>query len=481
MLGALAVNVTWIQGPHAAAIRAQPGNARTIQQEYAAQRGQILAGPTVLAQSTSTGGSRLDFLRTYPQGPTFAHATGYYSVVYGSSSIERSRNSTLRASTGSPLGDKLREAFNGRPPEGGNVLLTLSPSAQRAAQQAMGSQRGAVVALDPRTGSMYAMWSSPTYDPTKLSSHDASAIRDYYDSLLADEGRPLINRAVNEIYPPGSTAKVIVSAAALSSGEYTPDTVVPSPQRYQPPGTSISIGNYGGGICASAEEATLIEMFRISCNTTFAAIGVKLGDDALRATAEAFGFNSDYDIGIPTTASVFPEDLDPAQTALVSIGGYEMRQTALQAAVTAGTIAKDGERMSPFMVQATTDSQLRVTSRTEPRRLNQAITPEVAADLTRMMQAVVDSGTGRRAQIPGVSVAGKTGTAQRGATQEESKRIPPDAWFLGFAPADNPVVAVGVVVEGGGDMGNEATGGQVSAPIARSVMEAVLKEQGVLR
>jgi peptidoglycan glycosyltransferase len=279
----------------------------------------------------------------------------------------------------------------------------------------------------------------------------------------------LLNRAISKTYPPGSTFKVITAAAALGSGSYTPDTLVPSPPELDLPQTSTNLRNFGGSSCG-ADQITLADSLRISCNTSFAALGLKLGEDALREQAEAFGFGSN-DLDVPTTVatSVFPSDIAPPSLAQSAIGQFEVRVTPLQMAMVAAGIANGGEVMKPYLVREVQAPDLSRLDVAEPETYKQAVGRDVAAQLTSMMQLVVSDGSARRAQIEGVAVAGKTGTAQHAAGR------PPHAWFIGFAPAEDPRVAVAVVIEDGGDLGSEATGGAVSAPIARDVMRAVLR------
>jgi peptidoglycan glycosyltransferase len=365
---------------------------------------------------------------------------------------------------------RLSDYVTGRQPEGGRVVLTLSAAAQKAALAGLAGHRGAAVALDPRTGAVLAMVSTPSYDPNRLSSHNGTKIRSYYEALQADDGDPLLNRAVQQTYPPGSTFKVITSAAALSSGKFTPDSRIPSPRELDLPQTDKNLKNFGGESCGDGKTSTLADAFRISCNTAFGGLGMTLGGDKVREQAEKFGFG-DNDLQVPTriARSVFPDSLSKPQEAQAAIGQYDVRVTPLQMAMVAAGVANGGDVMKPYLVREVQGPDLSRLSTTEPSVYrSDAISREVADQLTAMMELVVNGGTGRSAQIPGVRVAGKTGTAQH-ATGEA-----PHAWFIGFAPADDPQVAVAVVVEDGGSAGSEATGGRVAAPIARNIMRAVL-------
>jgi peptidoglycan glycosyltransferase len=313
------------------------------------------------------------------------------------------------------------------------------------------------------------MYSSPSFDPNALASHDAKKATAAYTSLANDPNSPLLNRAAQQTYPPGSLFKVVTSAAALSSGKYNPQTVIPAPHQLKLPDSTSVLNNFGGETCGNGTTDTLIDAFTISCNTAFAQLGLNLGADALRKQAQAFGIGSTVpDLGIPQATSVFPSSLDRPQTALSSIGQFDVRITPLQAAEIIAAVANHGTLMRPYLIDQLRAPDLSVLARTSPHQMSQAMTPDVAAELTLMMESVVSHGTGTAAQIPGTTVAGKTGTAQHATGQ------PPHAWFGAFAPVENPKVAVAVVVEDGGNAGNEATGGTVAAPIAKAVMQAIL-------
>ena len=357
----------------------------------------------------------------------------------------------------------------GKVPGGASLELTINPAAQKAADEALGNQRGAVVALDPRTGAILAMVGHPQYDPATLASHNLDSVENAWKKLNANPGRPAVNRAIaGDLYPPGSTFKLVTAAAALSSGKYTEDSVVPGPARLDLPLTKTDLPNDDGLPCGPGNQSTLTHALEISCNTSFGGLGLKLGADALRTQAAKFGFGDALRVPMRVSPSSVPANLNAPQLAQSAIGQYDVRVTPLQMAMVSAAIANRGVVMSPYLVQTVRGSNLDVIDRTSPEQISQAVTPEVAAQLTRMMEKVVTSGTGTAAQIPGVSVAGKTGTAQ------SAKGAAPHAWFTSFAPADDPKVAVAVVVEDGGNAGNEAFGGRVAAPIARDVIKAVI-------
>jgi peptidoglycan glycosyltransferase len=446
-------------------LRARDGNRRQIIDEYDQQRGSILVGRREVAKSVATD-ERLRYLRVYSDGPVYAPVTGYYSV-YGATGIEKAEDTLLSGDDDSLFVDRLTTLFSGRQPQGGNVILTLDAEAQRAAFDGLAGQEGAVAAIDPRTGAVLALSSSPSFDPNVLASHDPTEVSQSYERLRKDPGDPLINRSIQQVYPPGSLFKVVVSAAALSSGEYTPETEIPGPAVLDLPDTSATIANFDDSACLDG-RVTLTEALAVSCNTAFARIGLELGDDALREQAEAFGFNEPLEIPLTVAPSVYPNDLNAPQTAQSAIGQFDVRATALQMAMVGAGVANDGVVMKPYLVAEQQAPDLSALSITEPEPLSRAVSSEVAGELSDMMVTVVTSGTGGSAAIPGVSVGGKTGTAQDG-------NRPPHVWFMAFAPAEDPQVAVAVIVENGGRLGEDATGGAVAGPIAREVMEAVLQ------
>jgi peptidoglycan glycosyltransferase len=474
LFGLLLVNVNYVQAVKASDYRADSRNSRTLLRQFQHERGPIVlttgGGASPAALDRATPKERFKFLRRYPDARLYAHVTGFHSFVYGNSGIEQTENGVLSGESDELLVRRLSDYVTGRQPEGGRVVLTLQPAAQRAALAGLGGHRGAAVALDPRTGAVLAMVSAPTYDPNQLSSHNGDQIRAYYNRLQHDPDDPLLNRAIQQTYPPGSTFKVITSAAALSSGKFTPDSRIPSPRELDLPQTDRNLKNFGGESCGDGKTSTLADAFRISCNTAFGGLGMKLGGDKVRDQAEKFGLNeSDLQAPGRVARSVFPDELSPPQEAQAAIGQYDVRVTPLQMAMVAAGVANGGDVMRPYLVREVQGPDLSRLSSTDPSVYkSHAISREVADQLTAMMELVVNSGTGRSAQIPGVRVAGKTGTAQHAAGEA------PHAWFVGFAPADDPQVAVAVVVEDGGSFGSEATGGRVAAPIARNIMRAVL-------
>jgi peptidoglycan glycosyltransferase len=460
----LIVNVNYVQVVRSDELRKNPLNTRVLAEEYDRQRGSIVIAGNEIAKSVRTG-DRLAFLRQYPQGPLYAAVTGYYSLVYGNAGLERAENDVLAGSDPRLFARRLADLFTGRDPAGGDVVLTLDPGAQKAAMAGLNGTTGAVVALDPATGKVLALASTPTYDPNQLSSHSPAAIRSASAKLAALKPDPRLNQAIGERYSPGSVFKLIVSAAALSTGKYTPQTKIPAPNRLLLPKSTKQLENYNGESCNHGADQSLLDALTISCNTAFAQLGITLGEDKIRAMAEAFGIGKGVDLPLTVVPSTIGSIDDAAQLGVSSIGQQDVQFTPMQGAMVAAAIANQGMLMKPYLVDSIQAPDLTVIDKLSPEQMGRATSPEVAAALTQMMTSVVDRGTGRKARIQGVQVAGKTGTAQNSATDH--------AWFVGFAPADHPKIAVAVFVKNGG-----ATGGDISAPVARQVIQAYLSGHG---
>jgi peptidoglycan glycosyltransferase len=462
----LIINVNYIQVVRSDELRNNASNTRVLAEEYDRERGAIVVAGNPVAESVPTG-DRLTYLRQYPQGPLYAAVTGYYSLIYSRTGIERAENDLLAGSDPRLFVRRLADLFTGRDPAGGDVVLTLDPAVQQAAMAGLEGVTGAVVALDPSTGAVLGMASTPTYDPTQLSSHDPAAIRAYWEQLNQTSPDPRLNRAIGDNFPPGSLFKVIVSAAALEDG-YTPDTVIPAPDVLTLPNTSTTLENFNGSTCSPNGEQPLIQALTISCNTAFAQLGIDLGEEKIRDMAEAFGMDGEsFDIPLQVEPSSIGDIESEAALGQTSIGQRDVRMTPLQAAMVAAAVANDGTLMRPYLVDQVRAPDLSVLDQTDPEVFSEPVSEEIANQLTEMMVSVVENGSGRAAQIPGVQVAGKTGTAQ---VRED---VPDHNWFIGFAPADDPQIAVAVFVANGG-----GTGGDVSAPIAQRVLQAYLEGQG---
>ncbi|AHH14861.1 putative penicillin-binding protein PbpA [Nocardia nova SH22a] len=472
MIVALLINATYVQVIKADSLRNDPRNSRVLLDEYSRQRGQISAGGAVLATSVSTD-DRYKYLRTYPTDPAaYAPVTGFYSMQYGSTGLERSEDSVLNGSDSALFGRRLIDMISGRDPRGGNVVTTIDPAMQKVAYDQLTSKgyTGSVVAIEPSTGRILTMVSTPSYDPNQLSTHDGARATQAWESLSADPSQPMLNRAVSQTYPPGSTFKVVVAAAALSMGIKPEDTFTAAPN-ITLPGTSTTLENYNGTPCGSGATATMHDAFRLSCNTAFAEIGMKVGAAKLKDLATAFGIGPHSGIPIPVADSTIGSITDNAALAQTSIGQRDVALTPLDDAVIAATVANGGVRMEPHLVDQTQGPDLRELSTTKPVSVGQAISAPVASQLTGLM---IDSekATAGGTQPRGYQIASKTGTAEHGS---DPRNTPPHAWYIAFAPAQNPKIAIAVIVENGGDRALAATGGSVAAPVARAVLDAGLQ------
>ncbi len=469
MFIALFASTSWIQVVHADALGQRPENRRTLLDSYEIQRGAILVDGYPIAYSVPSS-DVYSFQRVYDEGAMWAPVTGYFNpALQSSTGIERALNADLAGTGASAFFASVERIFSGQPQRGYNADLTLSAAGQRAAWEALEGLQGAVLAIEPATGRILVMATTPSFDTNLLADHSSRAANETYEQLRDDPKNPMYNRAIGgNMNPPGSTFKVVVAAAAFESGRYTPESTFSSAATYTPPGTSRAIHNAWNGPCGPGETATIADALRLSCNTVFAELAVELGDDAIREMAEKFGFNQSFEMPLESTPSVYPRALDDPHTALSGFGQTDVRATPLQMAMVSAGVANGGVVMNPRMIDAVLGNDLSVQRSYDDSEFMQALSPEVAAALTAMMVDGVENGAAGNARIEGIAVAGKTGTAQNGETG------PKTLWFTGFAPADNPQIAVAVVVEDGGGQGQSGTGDQIAAPIAKKVIEAVL-------
>lgn len=467
MFTVLLLAATYVQFVSAPSLRADGRNSRTFYEEFGHDRGPITVAGEPVAQSTPVD-DPYQYQRSYPGGSLYSHTTGSYSVVAGATGLEATEDALLSGTSDELFYRRMSDLLTGRKPSGAVVETTIDPAVQRAAAEALGDQRGAAVALDPRTGDVLAMVSKPQYDPNPLASHDTQAASAARQRLLDDPARPLENRAIaSRQYAPGSVFKIITAAAALENG-YTPSSELDAPDELTLPQTTQPLPNSGGSSCSPSGKQSLADALRVSCNTAFAALGMALGEDKLTAQADAFGFGTDLEIPLPVTPSTVPTGMNPPQLAQSSIGQFDVRVTPLQIAMVSAGVANGGVVMTPQLIDSVRGEDLEVLSSPRPKRLGRAVSDDTAGKLTQMMEGVVEDGTGTAAQISGVAVAGKSGTAEQGADQ------PPHAWFTAFAPADDPTIAVAVVVEDGGNSASQASGGRTAAPIAKRMIQARL-------
>jgi len=468
-MGALLLAVTWFQVVRADDLKTDPLNPRPALTERGKERGLIVTTDgTVVARSVEDAGSR-DYIREYPEGEAFAHAVGYSSFLVGSSALEATYSSQLRSRRDLTISD-IVAVILGRDLRPENLEITIDTGLQLAALEALGDNKGAVIALDPRTGAVLAAVSTPSFDPNLLLGDDAAQ---QWETLLIDQSRPLIDRGTLEIYAPGSSFKTVVAAAAIDTGTAGPGTTFDDPNEFDLPGSTATISNFGGQACNDGVSVSLLEAFVRSCNTVFADLSIQLGAIDIAITAEALGFNTEiaYEWGIPL--AVWPtDDLvgDDAALAQSGIGERNVRATPLHMAMVAAAVANNGVVTNPYMVQRIFDADGQTVETTEVAELGRAMAPETASVLAQMMERVVTEGTGRQAAVPGVRVAGKTGTATgRGDFS--------NPWFIGFAPVESPTIALAVFIEGSPSSGESATGGSLAAPIASELIEIWIASQ----
>jgi peptidoglycan glycosyltransferase len=473
-------------------IKANPANARRqIIAEYKVERGAILtADGQVLAKSVANPDrhSELLYQRQYPGGALYGQLTGYYSRIYGRSALEYAMNPYLSGDAPELAISTFTDLILGRAKKGGTVKTTIRADVQQAALEAMHGQPGAVVAIEPRTGNILAMVANPSYDPNELSSGTDQDINDAWEDLNADPEKPLVSRAKDELFLPGSAGKLITASAALEHG-YGPDSPWPNPRFFDLPQTTNTLANFGNELCnGGSQTVTMAEAFQESCNVTFAEIGLKLGARKMSEQARAYGFcptdpPEQVDCMEPTIPFVLPFEVGhfpvPAYfrdnaplLAFSSIGLDNVLTNPMHMALVASSIAAGGQMMEPRLVTEIRDAQGRVVRTFDQQVYGNPIGPKTAAELRTMMLSVTEGGTAFSAFLGfPIDVAGKTGTATNG------ENVPPNAWFVCFAPAgpnDVPRIAVAVIVLNGGSLGNEAPGGQVAAPIARDVIDAYL-------
>ncbi|GAB3158116.1 penicillin-binding transpeptidase domain-containing protein [Myceligenerans halotolerans] len=492
MFVVLMVSTTWIQYVQAGDLNNHQRNTRKIYRDLGAARGPIVVGEDNVVVSVPVD-DNYGRQRVYADGDEdiaqlYAPITGFFAVSGTTAGLERSANDYLSGRADSLWLDQLQNLITGQEAEGSSVVTTIDPRVQQAAWDALGDYTGAAVALDPSTGAILAMVSKPSYDPNSLAVHSGAEVNETYQNLAnskprinTDDGSEqyspysvLQNRVIEGLYPPGSTFKIFTSAAAIESGDFRPDSEVPAPNGYELTGTSTTVNNFGGYDCVRGEtEITLADALRTSCNSSYLWLGGEIGADGMRDMFEDFRFDESLEVPMGTVRGSYPgldnedEDSTPA-IELTGMGQGNVRLTPLQVAMLSATVANGGTEMEPYLIDSIRDSDLEVVEKTNPSTLANPISSSTADALTEMMIGVVEDGSGERAQIPGVSVAGKTGTAENGGHRQ------PTLWFTGFAPADDPQVAVAVVLENGGSSTEDTASGTLAAPIAKAILEAAI-------
>ncbi|HWL99996.1 MAG TPA: penicillin-binding protein 2 [Nocardioidaceae bacterium] len=468
---ALLLNANFVQFVNAGDLNDDSGNSRVQEAEFSRERGPILVADDPVAQSRPVK-DRFEFLRTYSKAKQYAHLTGYYSYIYGSSGLELTQNEILSGSDPRLFVNRVIDLVTSQEPQGGSALLTIDRAAQRAAYQGLlalpGTAEGAVVALEPATGNVLAMASSPSYNPNRLAGHDFGKTGKAWKELNSAPRDPMFNRAIQGRFPPGSTFKLVTASAALESGDYTPDSPVTGTAVLDLPLTTTSMVNESGGSCG-ADTITLRTALAVSCNTAFADLGMTIGAKRIGEQAQQYGFGQDVFDDLPgDVESVFPRNPDEPQTAFSAIGQFDVAATPLQMAMVVSGIANDGVVMKPQLVSELRSPDLETLEEVEPEELSQATSTETAEQMQSMMVSVTNEGTGSTGAIPGIEVGSKTGTAQSSAARN------PYAWYVSFAPANNPKVAVAAFIEDGNVSRDSISGSGLGGPIAKSVMEAVI-------
>ncbi|AJC55985.1 penicillin-binding transpeptidase domain-containing protein [Streptomyces sp. 769] len=470
LLAALLVNAVRVQVFEAEGYTDNPANRRTAIARYAQPRGAVVVGGHPVTGSRDSGG-RLRYERTYTDGPLYAPLTGFASQQYGTSLLESSEDGILAGTDDRLVVFPWWDGLVHRRPPGGRVETTVNPAMQRAAYHGLAGRKGAVVAVEPRTGRVLALVSSPSYDPGELSGNGRS-VTSAWRRLNEAADRPMLNRALRQTYPPGSVFKVVTAAAALDSGLVKDlDAPLDVPDPYTLPDTRTQLGNPTEG----CEHVGLREAFRLSCNTVFARLGVGVGERGMAEAAQRFGFNDrGLRIPSPVAPSTFDTRMRPAQLALSAIGQYDTAATPLQMAMVAAAVANDGQLTPPYLVERVTDAHGVMVATGARRPTRQVMNPATAEQLQEMMAEVVEHGSGRTAAIDGFIVGGKTGTAQHGVRNEGT----PYAWFIAWVrdrQSHEPLSAVAVVVEDAEAEREDISGGGSAGPIARAVMAAGLR------
>ena len=442
-------------------LNAHPQNRRVRDAEFANPRGSILVSNTPIAETVDSEG-RFARQRVYSNGPMYAPITGYFSYIFGFSGLEQRFNSQLTGTDDSQFLGNLVDVLAGRHPEGATLQTTINPAAQQAAWDGLAGRKGAVIAMDYTTGAILAYVSSPSFDPNSLASSDINATQEAWRSYLEDPDNPLADRATQEIYAPGSVFKLITAAAAFADG-MSPETVIEAPAEFQLPNSTHILTNWGP--CGSNGQITIREALVVSCNTAVAKLAIQLGDEKIRAQAEAFGFGTAFEGDLNSAISTFPDTLDDAQLAMSGIGQFDVAVTPLQIAAVTATIANSGVQMEPYLISEIRNPDLSVLQRHSPTELRTPLDITVAEQLRSVMVDVINRGTAVNANIPGMTMGGKTGTAQTDSSH------PPYAWFTGWSV--NPNVVVTVFIEDAVDNEDLISGGRNAAPVGRAVFEAL--------
>jgi peptidoglycan glycosyltransferase len=462
--------LSYVQVVGADELKANAWNKRAILQNYCNDRGAILVAGTPIAESVPAS-ETCKFQRTYAQPELYAGLTGYFSKNYGVTGLERAMDAQLAGSSDQQFLDRIGQLFLGNQPKGASVELTIDPKIQKLAYDLIpDGQRGSIVVTDPKTGNILAMVSKPSYNPNLIATQDAAKEQAAYNEIIKVPGVNLnqsVSGPTGAVLAPGSVFKIVDTAAALASGKYNADSQLPNPAEMSFPGIQYKLPNYAGGNCYTRNTATFAFALQQSCNTPFARIALDLGENAIAEQAAKFGWGQELgdQLKVDYQKSIFPKNLDDAGLAQSAIGQRDVRATPLQIALMTSAIANGGVQMAPNLIKAVRSPDLRVLDEPKPTALRTSTTPEIAGQITQWMTSVVSEGIAGGAAVPGVQVAGKTGTAELGTGLNNS-------WFTGFAPANDPQVSVTIVMQGV----DISTGAQLTSPNAKKIFEAVLNK-----
>ncbi|NDZ81588.1 penicillin-binding protein 2 [Streptomyces sp. SID10853] len=466
---ALLARATWVQAYESQALADNKNNRRTTIAQYANPLGDIIVGGKSVTGSKRTDSGDLAYRRTYTDGDLYSAVTGYSSQAYGSTQLEGIYSDVLDG-TDNRLKNPV-DALTGKQTAPGDVLTTIDPSVQKAGYEALGTKKGAAVAIDPKTGEILGMVSTPSYDPSKIS---GTTDGDAWKQLTGDKDQPMLNRALREPLPPGSTFKLVVASAALEDGLFSSiDQKTDSPDPYRLPGTVRDLGNESAS--DPCKDATLRAALEYSCNTVFAKLADDLGQDKVRAMAEKFGFNdTKQDVPVRAWASNYPSHMNKAETALSGIGQFDVTATPLQMAMVTSALANGGVMATPHMVSKVTDGDGNTLQSYDKEPSKRIVSASTASQLQSAMQTVVEQGTGSSAKVPGAVVGGKTGTAQHGVDNDKA----PYAWFTSYAKdkSTGKEVAVAVLIEDSDAARAEVSGNGLAGPVAQKMMAAALNK-----
>lgn len=470
---ALLLRDNWLQFVRSDELKTDPDNRRVSIARYSQPRGNIIVDGKAITGSTDSKDSDFKYKRTYQNGPMWAPVTGYASQAFGATQLEALNDGVLTGNDDRLFFNRTIDMLSGKPQKGGNVVTTLNAKAQKAAYDGLGDKKGAVAALNPKTGAILALASTPSYDPSDFAGNSKSDTEGWTKyQKKNDPEDPMLNRALRATYPPGSTFKLVTAAAGLESGKYDLDSRTDSPDPYKLPMSSTDLGNEGNIPC---KNTSVREALRYSCNTVFAKMSNELGAEEMQKMAEKFGYGEKkLDTPVRAAESIYPKDNRP-QNAMAGIGQASNRATPLQMAMLPSAIANDGKLMKPYMVDKMVAPDLNTIEQTKPSELSEPVSSENAQKLQQGMEGVVKQGTGTTAQIPGVTVGGKTGTAQHGENNSQN----PYAWFVSYAKGEDgsSPVAVAVVIESSDTSRGEIAGSKLAAPVAKDVMKAALERQ----